>query len=189
MISENLDVGSYSEAEFIGKIEDPLAIPRAHLIRTTFSTEDSEQGFFKSMVKTLPTLQQFGKHLGVMSSGVINADYPRRISLGRIYEFSKDAEVFINSQKQSHRYREEIVAISDRAFDFLEEQGIAAKIFIPLFADPEYTDWLELKIRIEVPKDELKKAYELYNDLLSYSLKGIRRKTLKKIFVAIESDR
>lgn len=124
----------------------------------------------------------------MVTSAVDGLDYVKRFAVTQQYDISIDAEDFINGQKKSIRYRKDILIISNRASEFLRKEGIQAKISISLFTDPEYKDWIEPKIGIEVPKNEMEKTYNIYNTLLSYSLKGIRKKTLRKLLVTIESS-
>lgn len=122
-----------------------------------------------------------------ITSAIFGMNDPRQLPLVHFYMISRDAELFINRQKNPLRFRKDITTISDRASEYLSREGIKAKISVSLFADPEYDDWIEPKIRIEVPKDELAKTYGIYNGLLSYCLQGIRRRTMKQLFVTIES--
>lgn len=104
-----------------------------------------------------------------------------------LYEITEEAESFIRKQKKAVRWREDLLAISSRASKFLNKEGVHARIAISLFIDPEYDDWIEPKIEIRVPKTELEKAYSVYDPLISESVKGIRKKTLRRLFLTIES--
>lgn len=125
--------------------------------------------------------------LGNNTSLVASYDYSVKFPVIPIYEISREAEDFISRQSKAVRYRKDLITISDKAKEFLKNENIEAKISISLFTDPEYSNWIEAKIRIEVPKQEFRKAYSIYNKLLSYSLIGIRKKTLQKVVVGIES--
>lgn len=120
-----------------------------------------------------------------LSSAVTSLEYPRIVETIPKYEISKEAEVFIFKQKKAVRYKKDLVTICDRIAEFLQKANIEAEISISLFQDPEYSDWVESKIIIGVNEKEFAKAYELYGNLLDYSLGKIRRKTIEKVVIAI----
>ena len=187
-LSQNLDVGSYQDMGIVGRTEEFRIYPKAPLIRATaLSTRDVELDFLKLRLEEPRFPTELSKHQKIATSAVTSLDYPERCSVRPRFEISRDTEDFINTQKKSVRFRRDILSISEKASEFLRKHRIEAKISIPLFTDPEYGDWVEPEIRIEVPRNELKRAYDVYNDLLSYSLKGVRKKTLRKIFVTIEN--
>ena len=113
--------------------------------------------------------------------------FPQRTPIIPRYEISKDAEIFISKQSKFVKFRKDLFNIADRSNEFLLKEGIKPKISISLFTDPEYSKWVETKIKIEVPQDDFARTYSLYNELLSYSLKGIRKRTLEKIIVGIDT--
>jgi hypothetical protein len=126
-------------------------------------------------------------YANLVASAMPELNDPRELPLARVYIISRDAESFINRQKNYLRFRRDIFTISDRASEYLSTKGIKAKISVSLFTYAEYEDWVEPKIRIEVPADELASTYSVYDQLLSYCFKGIRKRTMKQLFVAIES--
>lgn len=120
------------------------------------------------------------------SSAILSLEYEPMISSVPKYEISSDAQQFISKQKKSVDYRNDLITISDKISAFLKKANIEPKISISLFQDPEYTDWLESKIVITVKGEELAKTYAIYENLLDYSLKDIKRRTIEKVVVSIE---
>ena len=53
--------------------------------------------------------------------------------------------------------------------------------------DSEYSDWAEPKIQIRVGKDQLGKAYDALDKLLTYAFNGISQKTVRRISINLES--
>jgi hypothetical protein len=109
------------------------------------------------------------------------------LKLSQPCEITDVADAFIGKQKQSVKYRQEILLIADRITGFLSAKGIDAETCVDLFTDPEYSNWSEPKIQITVNKDALEKAYALFDEVLEFSFKGITQKTLKRLLVTIDS--
>jgi len=120
------------------------------------------------------------------TSAVASLKYPRIAPPSRIFEISRPADEFISKQKKSIQFRTDLIKISNRISEFLGKQGIQAKVSIDLFTDPEYSDWTEAKIKIDTPSAKLEKMYALYNEILGYSLEGVRKRVLKKLMISIE---
>ena len=105
------------------------------------------------------------------------------------YEITEAAENFIHRQKKSVNYEEDIMMVAERVTHFLRKEGIDAEVNIDLFTDPEYSNWIEPKIQIAVKKEQLQRAYEIFDELLTYSFSGISQKTLKRLSVTIDCRR
>jgi len=175
----NWDAAGYSE---IGNRERPenISPTRQSLSHIPLATEEPKLYIPK------PPRNQLIEIFKFRTSSVANLDYPIKFPLIPKYEISKGAEDFISRQKKSVKYRENLLVISDKAKEFLKKESIESQITISLFTDPEYSNWVETKITIIVPKKDFRKAYGLYNELLSYSLKGVSKKTLEKVVVGFE---
>ena len=102
-------------------------------------------------------------------------------------EITKAADHFIDCQKRAVKYKKEIMSVAERILSFLQKNGIEAKVTISLYSDPEYNNWIEPKIQIEIARQELQRTYEIFDSLLTNSFSGISEKTLRKIFVTIDS--
>ena len=121
-------------------------------------------------------------------NGIVTVSDPR-------FEFDKNieleitnaAETFIRHQKKSVKYRNEILKVADKASECLKKSGIDAEVTVDLFTDPEYSNWIEPKVRIIVGKEQLDKAYEKFDDLLEFAFSGISQKTLQRLSVTIDS--
>jgi len=120
------------------------------------------------------------------SSAVFGLEYEPTILSVPKYEISIEAEQFISKQKKSVYYRKDLITISDKISAFLKNSNIEPIISISLFQDPEYTDWLESKIVITVKDEDFAKTYAIYGNLLDYSLKDIKRRTIEKVVISIE---
>lgn len=145
-----------------------------------------QQGYLTSipMMPIRPTIPRGIPPLA--TSAVAISEYPRKIPLSRTFMISRDAQDFISKQKKSIQFRGDLLKISDRISEFLEKQGIRARVSIDLFADPEYRDWTETVIKIGTSEEKLAKVYAICDELFRYSLEGIRKRSLKKLTVAIE---
>ena len=163
-----------------------FSLPSPKEIQTLTKTEGQQDfglKYKKPKFLTKPSIYE-----RFATSAVTSLDYGGRFLVRQVFEISRDADNFIERQRKAVQYRGDLLTISNKASEFLRKKGIEAKISIILFADPEYSDWVEPKIRIEVPKNEFEKAYDVYDSLLSYSLEGICNKTLRKLLVTIESQ-
>jgi hypothetical protein len=179
---DNLDVAGYLD---IGICETPEISPDLSSLSTPLATKIPEL-FSRSPTRYVPEVSKFETIFKFKTSSVANRDYPIRFPLIPKYEISREAEDFISRQKKAVQYREDITTISDKAREFLKRKNIEPRISISLFKDPEYSDWVETKIIVQVQKNDFKQVYKLYNKLLSYSLKGARKKTLEKAVIVLE---
>lgn len=190
LLSENDDCISCQNGQAHGRAEAASVYMKTPPTRETFVSigiKDQEE-LLNSVLRSISprTIPIEPKRMATSAVATLwNIRIPARAS--QQYQISRDANDFINRQKKAVQYRKDIFIVSDKVSGFLKREGIEAKISIDLFTDPEYSDWVESKIRIEVPADELKRAYGIYNELLSYSLKGIHKKTLKQLLVTIEN--
>lgn len=105
------------------------------------------------------------------------------------YEITKEVEMFIGRQKKSIRFQNEVSNIADRVSAFLIKENIDAEVTVELFVDSEYSDWKEPKIQIIVRKEQLGKAYDTFDNLLTYAFNGISQKTVRRISVNLDSRR
>lgn len=124
----------------------------------------------------------------MQTSAIGNFEYPERFPPGLMYKISVDAEEFISKQRKSVMFHRDLISISDRLSEFLEKQGIQARISIDLFVDPEYRGWTEVKIQINVSNEKFEKVYSLYDEMLDSSLVGIHKRSLKNIVINIEKS-
>jgi len=145
------------------------------------------EGEFFDLFRSHEPILGLSKVEGVFTSAVTLNDYPVRPTASPRYEISRAAEDFISRQKKSVKYKKEIFTVADRTVEFLGKKGIFANVLISLFVDPEYTNWIEPRIRIEVQKEALQKAYEVFTELLDYSFTDVSNKTLKKLVVTVNS--
>jgi hypothetical protein len=102
------------------------------------------------------------------------------------FQITETAERFIGHQKKSVKYKKEIFMVAERISGFLGKERIDAEVSIDLFTDPEYSTWVEPKVRIEVGKEQLQRAYEVFDELLAFSFMGISQKTLERLTVTID---
>lgn len=102
-------------------------------------------------------------------------------------EITETADNFIVRQKNAIKYKKEIILVAERISEFLDRKGVKAEICVDLFKDPEYTNWVEPKVSINVGKGQVAQTYNLFNELLAYSFSGISQKTLKRLSVTIDS--
>ncbi|HLE75247.1 MAG TPA: hypothetical protein VI864_04290 [Candidatus Bathyarchaeia archaeon] len=176
---------SYEKDEFenMGVASTPIALG---IVQKTTIEIGNEAEFFDLFRVHEPT-SGLSKVEGLSTSAVTLNDYPVRPTLAQRYEISKAAEDFISRQKKSVKYKEEIFVVADRTVEFLGKKGILAKVVISLFVDPEYINWIEPRISVEVRKEDLQETYRLFTELLEYSLANISNKTLKKLVVTVNS--
>jgi hypothetical protein len=184
--------GNWNEAftQTESATENPLSLGVRQVVvdkgRSEIGIKD-QQDLQRSMLRKPSPLMQLDPYDRFSTSAVFGPHDLRKLPSILAYEISRDAEDFINKQKKSVQLRKDITAISDRAMEFLNKEGIKAKVSVSLFTDPEYDDWIEPKIRIEVPENELARTYKIYNELLSCSFQKIRKRTLRRLLVTVES--
>lgn len=160
----------------------PSAFPQGFISVGAFQ----QQNYLTSMLRKPQRLIKFTGVPAPATSVIENLEYPIKGPTSRIFEISRDAEDFISKQKKSIQFRGDLFKISDRISEFLEKRRIQARVSIDLFTDPEYHDWTETMIKIGTREKQMKRMYALYDELLRYSLEGIRKRSLKKLAVAIE---
>lgn len=145
-----------------------------------------QRDYLTSILRKPQRLISFTGVSAPATSAIEGLEYPKKVPVSRIFKISRDAEDFIAKQKKSIQFRGDLLKISDRISEFLEKRRFQAKVSIDLFIDPEYHDWTETMIKIGTREKEMKKMYALYDEILRYSLEGIKKRSLKKLAVAIE---
>lgn len=103
------------------------------------------------------------------------------------YKITEVAHDFIRKQKKSFALNESLDKVSNRILEFMRAQAIKSEIIIDLEVDPEYGDWIEPKIQVLIELSKFEDAYELFGELLDFSLKGIRRKETKRFMITIDT--
>jgi hypothetical protein len=111
-------------------------------------------------------------------TGVIRTPY---------HEITSEVEVFISHQKKPIKFRNEVSMIAERVSAFLIKENIDGEVSVELSVDSEYSDWAEPKIEINVAKEQLGKAYDTFDNLLTYAFDGISQKTIRRISVNLSS--
>lgn len=185
--TENLDVAFYNEREPFEETGAVSNVTRIPVVEQDLLNRPRPRLEIHELFKMYEPLIGFSRIEKTPTSAVAMTSYSARWSAPPQYEITKDAEDFISRQKKAVKYRRDIFAIVNSASEFLKKEKIPADVSISLFVDPEYRGWTETKIRIVVPRDSLERTYNVYDKLLTYSFKGIHMKTLRKLFVTIES--
>lgn len=177
----------------IGEFENSATVPSSsgYLIgqqETSSVDEEKRKERMLDLIQSLPKpiigLSRFDNTI----SGIATRSDPKTEIMDGSgqQEITDAAEHFISRQKKPVRYRTEILEVADRVSQCLDKQGIDAGVNIDLFTDPEYSDWMEIKIRIAVRKDQLQKVYDAYESILEFAFAGISQKTLRKLSVTID---
>lgn len=103
------------------------------------------------------------------------------------YKMTEIAHDFIRKQKRSIDLNKSLDKVSNRIFEFMKEQAIESEIIIDLEVDTEYDDWIEPRIRVLVEPSKFEQAYTLFDKLLDFSLKGIRKRETRRFIITLDT--
>jgi len=102
------------------------------------------------------------------------------------YKITEIAHDFIRKQKRSIDLNKSLDKVSNRILEFMKGRAIESEIIIDLEADTEYGDWIEPRIRVLVEPSKFEQTYKLFDKLLYFSLKGIRKRETKRFMITLD---
>jgi len=102
------------------------------------------------------------------------------------YEMNQIVRDFIKKQKRQLDLNKSLNTVSTRISEFMNRQGIKAKVVIDLETDTEYDDWTEPRIKVLVEPSELERVYGLFDRLLDFSLQHVRKREMKRFRITLD---
>jgi len=103
------------------------------------------------------------------------------------YEITEVARRFIMKQKKSVDLNKNLNKVSNRILEFMNKQSIKSKVIIDLEVDAEYDDWIEPRIRVLVEPSKFEQAYELFKEILDFSLKEVHKRETERFMITLDA--
>lgn len=135
------------------------------------------------------TLDVVGTQLSLDQSEVslILSRLPHPSAYLKPYRSTQTARDFIRKQKRPIALDASLDQVSSRIAEFMNRKAMKSEVIVDLEIDPEYDDWVEPRIKVLVEPSKLGEAYTLFEDLLGFALRDIRKRESKRFMITLDS--
>lgn len=162
--------------------QDPFQVRRA-------SEQEVRRPQDSTMYPLGMTLDVVGTQLSLDQSEVslILSRLPHPSAYLKPYRSTQTARDFIRKQKRPIALDASLDQVSSRIAEFMNRKAMKSEVIVDLEIDPEYDDWVEPRIKVLVEPSKLGEAYTLFEDLLGFALRDIRKRESKRFMITLDS--
>jgi len=100
--------------------------------------------------------------------------------------FTKEAERFIKSRKKTMYMFDQLNTICIGIENFMKKKSLHSKVIVDLSRDPEYPEWIEPSIRVQVKVKKYSEIYRIYDNLFDTVFEKVPKKVLKSTSLVLE---
>lgn len=115
---------------------------------------------------------------------IIEEEFEPRIKVRTF--FTKEAERFIKSRKKTIYMFDQLNIICIGIENFMKKKSLHSKVIVDLSHDPEYPEWIEPSIKVQVKVKKYSEIYRIYNNLFETVFEKVPKKVLKSTSLVLE---